>query len=311
MRHPSFPPGSRSPRGFTLMELLVVVFILAILIALLLPAVQSTREAARRAQCGNRLHQIGLAIHAYEAAANVLPPAFGGNGFSILARILPAMDHVPLYNAINLDVPDSTPANGTVRSQSLSVFQCPSDPQGSQVAGTTNFAANVGRGALRYGQDGTFAASTGLRDITDGTSQTVAIAEWVISPASGRREPRATVFEIQAAMRPEQFDRFVARCKDLNPATAPLELGQKGRDWLAGALMCTQYIHALPVNGHSCSNGGNLTYGAATAGSNHPGGAQVLFADGHLRFVKDSVSSDVWRALGSRSGGEVISESDF
>src|SRR5262245_59887760 len=137
--------------GFTLVELLVVIFVIALLIAFLLPAVQSAREAARRIQCASNLKQLGIAIHMYENGYSALPPSIvlsgAGNtpwwvgGWGVNARILPFLEQVPLSNAINMSLSLSFPANSTVPATVVSVLICPSDPGSTTyddpVAGTT------------------------------------------------------------------------------------------------------------------------------------------------------------------------------
>jgi prepilin-type N-terminal cleavage/methylation domain-containing protein/prepilin-type processing-associated H-X9-DG protein len=137
--------------GFTLVELLVVLGVIALLMAILLPAVQNAREAARRIQCGSNLKQLGIAIHLYESAHSALPPSMAlsgiGNtprwvgGWGVNARILPFLEQAPLYNAINWSLSLSSPANSTLPATVISVFVCPSDPGSltydDPVAGTT------------------------------------------------------------------------------------------------------------------------------------------------------------------------------
>lgn len=124
-------------RGFTLIELLVVIAIIGVLIALLLPAVQAAREAARRMQCTNNLKQMGLALHNYESSNGVLPPSvvlrasgttlLWSNGWSVHARIAPFAEQGPLFNSMNFDLSYELPENQTVASQSVSLFLCPSE----------------------------------------------------------------------------------------------------------------------------------------------------------------------------------------
>ena len=128
-------------RGFTLIELLVVISIIGVLISLLLPAVQSAREAARRAQCVNNLKQIGIALFNYENSVGAFPPGYidyqnnpnntpdldMGAGWGWAAMSLPFLEQQPLYNAINFNLAITSPSNSTAVVTSLTVFQCPSD----------------------------------------------------------------------------------------------------------------------------------------------------------------------------------------
>lgn len=125
----------KTRRGFTLIELLVVIAIIAILVALLLPAVQNAREAARRVQCKNHLKQIGLALNNYHTSHGTFPPGrirsdVDGQGrcFSAYAHLLPYLDASPLYNRINFNAdPDNLALNGIPLGQTIPFFLCPSD----------------------------------------------------------------------------------------------------------------------------------------------------------------------------------------
>src|SRR4051794_16817704 len=150
----------RRSRGFTLIELLVVIAIISVLIALLLPAVQAAREAARRIQCTNNLKQMGLGLHNYESIAGAFPPSnvlqgtgntvAWRNGFSVHARILPFMEQGGMFNAINFLFDHRSAQNATVVSLSVSIFTCPSDING---AGQTTFPFGTAR-VTSYGVNG-------------------------------------------------------------------------------------------------------------------------------------------------------------
>ena len=196
---------SRSKRlGFTLIELLVVSAIIAVLIGLLLPAVQSAREAARRIQCVNNLKQLGLGLHNYESSHGALPPALSlrgaGNsvswfgGWSVHGRILPFLEQGPMYNAVNFGMHYETPQNLTVTGQTLSLFLCPSEVRteplveeanGTRLAfGVTNYGFCMGDwyvwgGFGRSGNRSAFGVNRSRRwaDFSDGLSNTILAAE--------------------------------------------------------------------------------------------------------------------------------------
>jgi prepilin-type N-terminal cleavage/methylation domain-containing protein/prepilin-type processing-associated H-X9-DG protein len=221
--------STRARRGFTLIELLVVISIIAVLIALLLPAVQSAREAARRLQCTNNLKQIGLAMHNYHSTYDVFPMAASKNcnsdpasncpgyadwrGWSALASALPFVEQQALYNAINFSFAEeihdavSQPMNSTVVVTVVNGFLCPTDPNVGQrninnyhaCYGTTSewpTGPNNGFGNLQNadgtGSTGMFAVwlSYGIRDALDGTSNTLLFSEALVGDSRGNEGSR-------------------------------------------------------------------------------------------------------------------------
>ncbi len=156
-------------RGFTLIELLVVIAIISVLIALLLPAVQAAREAARRMQCTNNLKQIGIALHNYEGSNGLFPPGRTNypHLWSSLAQLLPSMEGNALFNAVNYDFPseaNNAPylANTTAESAAINQFLCPTDGITNviPVFGATNYVSCAGTGTLN---NGNFNVVTGRR----------------------------------------------------------------------------------------------------------------------------------------------------
>ena len=327
-------------RGFTLVEVIVVLAIIGLLALLILPAVQGAREAARRTACSNNLKQIGLALNQYVAAHNCHPSGYNGWGYSPQAMLLPYMEQKPLYDSINFSLDCDLGGfkvreNLTAHQTQLSELLCPSDIGRSNANGWTSYAANVGHNPAEFGYNGAFAfdgpgrgehftlqpsGKTVLRpfpkplnpaSFRDGASQTVGFAEWSLgAPLSDRKNKRRTVFLATPPNDPAgatiPFADFADQCRGIDPNTAEIEFAYKGNFWLVGDMGFTLYNHALGVNDPSCSNNRDLGMGAISASSQHPGGAHALFADGHVQFMKESTSLNAWRALGTRSGGEIV-----
>ncbi|MDX2038540.1 MAG: DUF1559 domain-containing protein [Isosphaeraceae bacterium] len=290
--------------GFTLVELLVTITIIAVLAALLLPAVQAAREAARRVRCVDNLRQIGLALHSYEGVKGCFPHQ---SSFSHHAMLLPELEQAPIFNAVNFQaawIADDE-RNETAARVKLALFVCPSDPEFPVIG--TNYGVNEGGGFTRFGSNG-FVTRSGLRvgEISDGTSHTIAFSEFLRSGYSSTN-PRRVAFGTPALrVDPSEFDRFVSEC---NRPAAPVRIviEERGMKWLNSGPIFTSYNHVNVVNGKNCTNGTHVSWGAWSAGSMHPSGAHSLFADGHVHFMKESISLAVWRSLGSRNGNEPIS----
>ncbi len=286
--------------GFTAIEVLVVIAIIGVLVALLLPAVQAAREAARRAQCAGNLHQLGVAINNHVTRSESVPGSLHG--------LLREIEQTALFN-LPRDTTTPTPAGQTARSTTIAVFLCPSDQKLSGLPGGTNYAGNGGVGFTSSGRirNGAFGAS--IRDFLDGLSNTAAISEWVRGNGDPQvRDPKQAVFATPDRLTdPTDLDRFSSECHGLNPQLAQVEGLGKGLDWTRNGFGYSLYNHVLGINDHTCTNAGLVEQGAWTAGSAHPSGANTLFADGHVTFVKDSIDLQTWRALGTRNGGEPIS----
>lgn len=295
--------------AYTLIEVLVVMVIIGILIALILPAVQASREMARQSRCRGNLKQIGLALQQYASVHGTFPLGWGGSrtGHSFLVALLPSLEQQPLYDTINMQ----TGLSETLVTTSLSTFICPSDGlMRTNPLGKTNYAGNRGSGVQAYGYNGAFALDDpiGLQEFTDGLSHTAAVSEWLVGPNSGGiRMTERSVFSTGVPLAgKDQLNRFASSCRNLDPRTAPLTPAVIGVPWTHGDLGGSLYNHVVEIHGHSCLNGSLWQEGAWTAKSNHPEGVNVLFADGHVQFLKNSTDLPLWRALGSRDGGEIV-----
>ena len=277
--------------GFTLIELLVVIAIIAVLIALLLPAVQQAREAARRTQCRNNMHQLGLALHNYHDTHSTFPPgaiempAYTNLNHTMMTMILPFLDETALYNAYNFALRcypnNGGQGNSTVVQSVIAQYICPSGPTGSLAMADRqglfrrgDYIANVGLGkndgldwaSVPVGARGPFACNSRcrIRDVRDGTSQTILMAE----------------------------------------ASAQLAYA---RMW-----GCGYYSHwagntYCPPNRPSITN---LCYGR-TFESAHEGGLFTLFGDGQVRFISENIDITTFRALGSIANNEIVDDEDY
>lgn len=309
--------------AFTLIEVLVVIAIVGALIALLIPAVQFAREASRRSSCLNNLRQTGLAMNAYEASHKVYPQGRNGGSYSLHVMLLPYIEQQVVYSSLNLNTSllvstSPTGPNGTAFLTSVSTFLCPSD-RVDPTQGRTNYAGNAGFGINSGASAGVFSdgsldpasyAYIGPSSVRDGTSYTIGISEWSLG-SYPNRIPNASVYATPPLIPfPEQFDAFVSACRGI-PSDGPVALIGKSGEWLLGQYGSTLLNHNLAVNGHSCINGDSVNYGAWTAGSRHPGGCNSVFVDSRVQFIRDTASLPVWRALGTRQGGELIQEGSY
>ena len=317
----------RTPRAFTLIEILAVLAVVGLVIGLLLPAVQSAREAARRLQCLNHLKQMGLAMHAYGSTFDCFPPGASSGGFSLHTALLPGLEQAELYNAINFHVPAGMAlvGNFSLMMLPMSTFWCPSDPLSGPTPptaavwpGMTNYAGCMGDDRAVLSPNGVFTPGSPVapRQVTDGLSSTVAMSEFLV----GRRdsaERLRTIYDPDDADAgtPLGLDAFCARCGGLS-AMSPNLATVKGGLWLLGQRDQTLYNHVMPMNTPSCSNIRNSRrspnpssyayVGATTATSRHPGGVHGLFADGHVKFLTDGMDVAAWRELSTRDGGGIL-----
>ncbi len=301
--------------AFTLVEVLVVIFIIAIIVAFTIPAVLAARESARRAQCLNNMKQIALAINSHLDQKGYYPRE--ENTYSAFLFLLPYLDQTPLFNSFNLTQPrfrtwSSSGANYTSFGVKVSVFDCPSDGMPTGDYGPASYGGNLGTGTGPYGRptNGPFASSSidpKIRDsmIRDGLSNTVAVSEFCRTQGY----PRATrdshaVFELRP-YEPKQFDTMIQDCLAVDINQQPLSYDYRGACWGFSDLSNTSYDHNISPNGHTCAPRGGSLSGVWTASSYHPGGVNASHLDGHVSFVKDMISLPAWRAIGTMNGGEI------
>ena len=288
-------------RGFTLVELLVVIAIIGILVSLLLPAVQAAREAARRLQCSNNLHQIGIALHNYENTYGTFPYGVslfnvGGPGYPIRAGwawsavILPYMEGKAKYDRINFDFGYSQPQNKRAIKTRFVFYHCPSAPPPiwvdccGGIAGINDTSSTNYGGIATHRNDVSHASSTGanqwntpddtvetgilhvaglhkIREVTDGLSKTLMVGELVYNENDPWRDT-------------------------YGPG----------------------YVSGMWANGNSLNTGFGIndeyTYRKRSIYSEHLSGANFLFGDGHVQFISETIPQGVLVALTTRAGGE-------
>jgi len=314
----------RGARGFTLIELLVVIAIIAVLIALLLPAVQAAREAARRAQCINNLKQLGIALHNYASAHDQFPigvyrvPATGlnlPNGYkaTFVVGILSFIEQGALFSSYNMNLLFNTPDNATTRLSTIKVYQCPSDePQVfNQASGSTFVPMDVkGSYGLNWGVNNYWDQGQGngraaapfymgygarFAAITDGTSNTLAMMEMRQAPSPNGNPPAV---DRRARLWNDDSINYQVSTH-IGPNSRAPDFGVCVND-LARGLPCTTDTNSADSLGFYMGSR-----------SRHPGGVNVLFCDGSVRFIKDSIALTVWQALSTMNGGEVISSDQY
>lgn len=286
--------------AFTLIELLVVIAIIAVLVGLLLPAVQKVREAAARAKCSNNLKQIGIAVHIFHDANNKVPVGVyqsQGGGLGPLVQILPGVEQQNVYNYANLMNPWANQLPG-LTSAMPPLYVCPSANQASQASSgaamtshyiwvmgakgtnpTTGLPYPPAAGAANGGQAtngaGTPAQLGMIRpmsfdDITDGLSNTMLVAEssWITAGF---------------------YPNWYAGC-----------------DFPAGTAACytSRNVANMPASTPFVSGSTNLN--DISFGSQHMGGLNIFAADGSVHFVTQSITPDVWLGIATRNGKELV-----
>lgn len=330
--------------AFTLVELLAVIAIIGILVALLLPAVQAAREAARRISCANNLRQIGLAMHNYANTYGGYLPNAGWTGigypndYSPLAKLLPFAEQANLQNlidfSINMGHPDTTdlplalqPAAGTA----VPMFLCPSDgeqplhditlPSGAviPVAGT-NYAMNHESGMAGGAYHPGFGEGDGLcwvnakvkfASIIDGTTNTLAFTESLRGP--GDSLPLTPIPDVQVYRGQTANVDAAANAADAGglDAVLPSITGWDGNRltyWLRGCTPSGPVMNGRLTPNHEAPDFVFKSSKVTAARSRHPGGVNACMCDGSVDFISETIERDTWHALWTRAGGEVVSK---
>lgn len=313
-------------RGFTLTELLVTLAIIALLLALLIPAVQGSRESARKAQCKSNLRQIGLALNNYESVYGMWPAAGLPKVTSWHVALLPFIDQSALFHRVNFSPsPGSNPAD-SIAHVPIRLYLCPSDPapevfSAAITVAATNYLGNSGSGLMANGYDGMFShmspwnpdeypeGPVKLSEVTDGTSATAAVAE-VMHSDNRSTDRLRLVFNTPTAFATAEIDQFKATC--LGIPESPTTHGWRGTGqlhgwrWTFGEIGFSTYNHMLPPMQPSCNNGTGVQDGIYTASSLHGSNINLLFADGHVQSVSSGIDRAVWASIGSRNGSEAV-----
>jgi prepilin-type N-terminal cleavage/methylation domain-containing protein/prepilin-type processing-associated H-X9-DG protein len=332
------------PKGFTLIELLVVIAIIAILIGLLLPAVQKVREAAARLKCQNNLKQIGLAVHNYHSAHECFPPAGSyvkgapSVSYSAAAVILPFVEQENLQKLMNFSIPYTDPVNLASTKVRVPIYLCPSEVNdrervdGSVTHYPINYGANVGvwfvfdpnsstsgAGAFpvrhRPFTSQLVAKGNSVAAFIDGTSNTIGFAEVKAytpyfrnggNPAAPNTPPPSDPAVVAAFGGEFKVDSGHTEWVDARVHQTGITTCFPPNTKVLATVSGTVY----DIDFNSMREGQNatgITYAAVTSRSYHTGGVNILLMDGSVRFVREQITLDTWRGLGTPAGGEVVS----
>jgi prepilin-type N-terminal cleavage/methylation domain-containing protein/prepilin-type processing-associated H-X9-DG protein len=322
--------------AFTLVELLVVIAIIGVLVALLLPAVQSAREAARRTQCLNHLKQFGLATLNFESTYKRLP--HGSENASLFgpsphAYLLPVMEQGNVHALMDQTFAHGASAHAGTAGNVLNheqgstarpkFFTCPSDPNSYRglVYGCTNYHTNYGSWVtLQNRWDGVFATNfvpfgsvprqdaTKLADILDGTSNTLAFGEVCngLGLDNPKRDPRRDCYDAGSQMHTNATTaRNAFNALDWKTVASLGGWNWRGYPWREGSIWRNGFNTLLGPNKPCYRPNGQWWELVTPASSYHPGGVNVALCDGSTRFVSETIDADIWTGAGTMQGGEV------
>jgi prepilin-type N-terminal cleavage/methylation domain-containing protein/prepilin-type processing-associated H-X9-DG protein len=322
----------RRAAGFTLVELLVVIAIIGVLVALLLPAIQASREAARRIHCQNNIKQLCVASLNFHDAHRSFPEGRKQpQVWSLHAAILPYVEEENIAQFVDLS---QSVTLTTADVLDIPILLCPSDVD-DRMVNSNDASQSVGVARNHYrgnsGSDtgewdgkkernnGIFLTNKRVRlaEVTDGTSKTALFSELILGDANDFNfESPSDVYAIPMASR--TVDEVCNTCLTIDVSSLTgnrKQFSLMGRNWVNGNFASTRYNHVIVPNGRSCvryagsgamGNAINNNGTATTASSRHNGGVNVGFADASVHFIQEDIDLMAWRAIGSRNGNEVI-----